>query len=336
MRAKPMISVAAATGLFEAISSAGANPDEILQRLGLDRSVFSEPEGFIASSSFAQLLEEAARATADDCFGLHFAEQYNPKNIGPLVYAVLNSPTIGAGLANVERYLHVYNQAEKWLFTIEGNRGYVRFLLTDLGIDSLRQSYEHGMAIVLNTVRMMVGSHWSPEEVQFVHEAPAQTSEHLRLFRCPVVFGCESNTMVIEHDFLERQVPAADKRLYGILSSYLEHVWSEMPPEDGLVSSVRKCVAESMKDGDPKLNSVAKKVAMSPRTLQRRLKDYGMDFKKLVNDTRRRCAIDYLRDSKNTLTGIAFLLGYSELSAFNRAFKRWTGSTPMDYRRKAR
>ncbi|HTN69838.1 MAG TPA: AraC family transcriptional regulator [Methylomirabilota bacterium] len=333
MHAKPMISVAAATGLLEAISAAGANADEILQGLGLSRSVFSQPEGFIPSSSFAQLLEEAARSTGDNCFGLHFGEQYNPKNIGPLVYAVLNSPTIGAALVNAERYLHVYNQAEKWSFTVQGNRGYVSFLLADLGVDSLRQSYEHGMAIVLNTVRMMVGSQWSPEEVQFAHEAPAQTSEHIRVFRCPVVFGCESNAMVIEHDFLERQVPAADKRLYRIVRGYLEHVWSEMPREESLVSSVRKGVAESLKDGDPNLTLVARKMAMSPRTLQRRLKEYGVEFKKLVDDTRRRCAIDYLRDRKNTLTGIAFLLGYSELSAFNRAFKRWTGSTPLDYRR---
>ena len=89
-----------------------------------------------------------------------------------------------------------------------------------------------------------------------------------------------------------------------------------------------------MRDGDPKLARVAKKVAMGPRTIQRRLKEYGFDFKKLVEDTRQRFAQNYLKDRKNTLTEVAFLLGYSELSAFNRAFKRWTGSTPLDYQRK--
>ena len=77
-------------------------------------------------------------------------------------------------------------------------------------------------------------------------------------------------------------------------------------------------------------------MAMSPRTLQRRLKEYGLDFKKLTDDTRRRFAINYLRDRKHTLTEIAFLLGYSEVSAFNRAFKRWTGSTPLKYRQNIR
>ena len=118
------------------------------------------------------------------------------------------------------------------------------------------------------------------------------------------------------------------------MRQYLDQVLSEIPREDALLESIRKAVAESMRDGDPKLARVAKKIAMGPRTIQRRLKEYDFDFKKLVEDTRQRFAQNYLKDRKNTLTEVAFLLGYSELSAFNRAFKRWTGSTPLDYQRK--
>ncbi len=334
-----MISIAATAGLLEAITAAGGNPDQILQTWGLDRSVFSKPEGFIPCSIFAGILKEAARSTGDDCFGWHFGESFHPKNIGPLAYVALNSPTIGTGIQNVgiqnvERYLHVYDSSAKWFFTADGNRGYIRYVLTDLGIDPLRQSNEHGMTIVVNTLRMMVGSQWAPQEVQFAHEAPAQTSEHHRIFHSPVVFGCETNALVIDLGFIERQVPAADQQLYQIMRQYLDQVLSEMPREDGFLSSIRKAIAESMRDGDPTLARVAKKMAMGPRTLQRRLKEYGFDFKKLVEDTRQRFAVSYLKDRKNTLTEVAFLLGYSELSAFNRAFKRWTRSTPLDYQRK--
>jgi hypothetical protein len=184
VRARPMISIAAAAGLLEAITAAGGDPDPILQGFGLDSSIFSKPEGFIPCVSFAGILTEAARATGDDCFGLHFGESFNPKNIGPLAYVALNSPTIGAGIQNVERYLHVYDSSAKWFFTAEGDRGYIRFILADLGMP-LRQSNEHGMAIIVNTLRMMVGSQWAPQEVQFAHEAPEQTAEHHRLFRAP-------------------------------------------------------------------------------------------------------------------------------------------------------
>jgi hypothetical protein len=93
-----MISVAATTGLLETIGSAGANPDQVLRASGLDRAVLANPEGFIPCSTFARLLEEAARATGDSCFGLHFGERFNVKNIGPLAYVVLNSPTIAVAM----------------------------------------------------------------------------------------------------------------------------------------------------------------------------------------------------------------------------------------------
>jgi AraC-like DNA-binding protein len=332
---RPMISVAATAGLLEAIAAGDGNPDQVLRILGLERSVFNNAEGFIPSSVFARLLEEAARSTDDECFGLHFGNHYNPKNIGPLAYVVLNSPTPAAAIENAERYIHIHNQAANLSFSVEGNQAHLRFLLADLGIEVPRQHNEYSMAVALNTIRLMAGSHWAPREVQFAHEAPAHTSEHLRIFGAPVLFSCAANAFVFEREFVERQVPAADPRLYRILKEHAERVLNEMPRESNLLASVRRAIAESMRDGAPKLTRVAKKIAMGPRTLQRRLKESGADFKQLMDDTRRRFALNYLKDRKNTLTEVAFLLGYSELSAFNRAFKRWTGSTPMEYRRGA-
>ena len=330
---RPMICVTAMTGLVEAIAAAGGNPDQILCTLGLERSAFKNPEGFIASSIFARILDEAARATGDECFGLHFGEHFNPKDIGPLAYVVLNSPTVAVAIQNAERYQHLHNQAAKLSFSIEGEQAYFRFLL-DLATDSLRQHNEYSMAVGLNALRIIAGSQWAPREVQFAHDAPPQTSEHLRVFGAPVSFGCASNALVLEREFVERQVPAADQRLYRILKRHAERVLSEMPRESELLAAVRRAIAESMREGDLKLGRVIKKISMSQRTLERRLKEHGVVFKKLVDDTRRRFALNYLRDRKHTLTEIAFLLGYSEVSAFNRAFKRWTGSTPLDHRRR--
>jgi AraC-like DNA-binding protein len=327
-----MISVAAMTGLLDAIAAAGADPNQILRTLGLERSAFENSEGFIASSIFARILEEAARATADDCFGLHFGEHFNPKDIGALVYVVLNSPTIASAIQNVERYLHIHNEAAKVSVSLEGEQGYLRFLLADLAIDSTRQHNEYSMAVTVNTVRFLAGSDWTPREVQFAHKAPAEISEHLRVFRAPVLFSCATNALVIEREFVDRQVPAADQRLYAILKRHVERILSEMPREDELLTAVKRAIAELMREGEPKITSVTKKLAMSPRTLQRRLNEQEVVFKTLVDDTRRRFAVDYLRGRKHTFTDIAFLLGYSEVSAFNRAFKRWTGRTPSDYR----
>ena len=335
MRTKPLISLAAATGLIEAIETAGGDPDQILGSCGLDRSTVSKPDGFIASSDFAGVLEDAARATGDDCFGLHFGEGYNPKNMVPLTYVVLNSPTIAVGLQNAGRYLRVHNEAAAVSFAIEGRWAYARHLLTNLAPDASRQHNEYSMAVGLNLIRLMAGSQWVPAEVQFAHKPPLETSEHVRIFKAPVSFGCATNALVVEAEFVDRQVPAADARIYPVLRRYLDQVMKEMPREDRLLASVRRVFGESLRDGDPKLVQVAKKLAVSPRTLQRQLKESGVDFKGLADDTRRRFSLNYLRDRKNSLTEIAYLLGYSEVSAFNRAFRRWTGLTPSDYRREA-
>jgi AraC-like DNA-binding protein len=301
----------------------------------VEPSVLANAEGFIPCAVFARILEEAARATGDDCFGLHFGERFNPKNIGSLVYVVLNSPTVGEADAQVARYIKLYNQAGQASVIIEGQRAYMRYVLTGLDIPAARQQSEYGMAVRLNTIRMMVGSQWAPLEVQFTHEKPANTSEHERVFCAPVLFGHTTNNFLVQTEFLDSKVPAADQRLYRIMKRYLERILEEMPQEDGGLSSVRRAIAESLRDGEPSLSRVAKKLAMSPRSLQRQLQEYGMKFKKIVNDTRRQSALSYLKDRKNSLTEIAFLLGYSEASAFNRAFKRWTGLTPSAYRAQA-
>ncbi|MGH7931457.1 MAG: AraC family transcriptional regulator [Candidatus Binatia bacterium] len=334
-RAGPMVSSAAMSGLLEAIERAGGDAGAILRACGLDRSVFSDADAFVGIALYARLLAEAARQTGDDCFGLHFGEHYNPKNIGPLIYVVLNSPILRAGIENVERYLAVHNRGARWCLSFERERVYLRYELKDLPVEELRQYNELAMVVALNTLRLMVGSRWRPVEVQFVHPEPASISEHLRVFGAPVLFGCPAAALVIDRELLERQVPAADPRLYGILKRYLDRVLEEMPSEDDLLALARRSIGELMRDGDPTLARVARNLAMSPRTLERRFDERGVSFKTLMADTRRRFAINYLKDPANTLTEIAFLLGYSEVSAFNRAFKRWTGQSPMAYRRRA-
>jgi AraC-like DNA-binding protein len=333
MGIRPLISSSVTTGLIDAIAATNADVDQVRKSLTHDFTTLANAQGFIACVDFARLLEEIAQATGDGCFGLHYGERSNPKNLGPLIYAVLNSPTIAIACATAARYLHVHNQALQPTLDVDSKLAHFAYSYANVGLENSRQFSEFTMAGVLNTFRIMVGSQWTPREIQFTHDAPKSITEHQRIFSAPVIFRCASNALVMEREFLDRTIPAADHRLYGILSRYLDDVINKIPQEDRLVATIRKAIGESLKDGTPQLAGVAKSFAVSPRTLQRRLDKQGLEFKKLVHDTRRQFALEYLRDQENTLTQIAFLLGYSEVSAFNRAFKRWTGSTPLDYRR---
>src|SRR5262249_47502368 len=151
-----MISRDAATGLIEAIEATGRNADDVLRPLGLDRGLLSNPHGLIPSVDFARVLDETARATGDDCFGLHFGERFHPKDIGPLVYVVLHSPTIAVALDNVARHLRVHNEAAHVSFAIDEKWGYLRHVLA-IPADLRRQHDEYSLAVGLRTIRLIAG-----------------------------------------------------------------------------------------------------------------------------------------------------------------------------------
>ncbi len=223
---------------------------------------------------------------------------------------MLNSATVAAACETAGRYLHVHNEAAKLSFDVDDELAYLSYTPVNVELAELRQFSEYGMTVAVNTLRIMVESNWSPREIHFAHQAPNETSEHVRIFRAPVLFGCATNALVTERKFCEQPVLAADPNLFKILSRYLDDVLSHIP-RDEMLASIRRTIAELMKDGSPKLARVAKNMAVSPRTLQRQLKSYGIEFKAMVDDTRRQFALDYLKDHESTLTEIAFLLGYS-------------------------
>jgi AraC-like DNA-binding protein len=328
-----MISLSATTGLVDAIEAAGGDVERVLRAVPIERKRLLSPHGYMPSADFARLLEEAAAVTGDDCFGLHFGARFNPKDVGPLAYVILHSPTIGAALANAARYLRVHNEGATVAYVRQPPLAYLQHVLTAVPADLRRQHAEYSMAIALRTIRLIAGSAWSPLEVQFEHKAPADASEHVRLFGAPVTFGCPAGALVVDLEFADREIPAADARLYPILARHLEEMLRTLPPEDTFLASLRQAIGEALQHGKPGLGEVARALALGPRTLQRRLAESKVAFKSLVDDTRRRLALRYLEDPKHTLADVAYLLGYSETSAFNRAFRRWTSVTPLQYRR---
>ena len=330
-----MISSAVAIGLAEAIEAAGRDPDDVLRSVGLDRAAVTDRHRFFPSAAFTLALEEAARVTDDDCFGLHLGERYHPKDIGALAYVVLNSATIAVAFENIARYLRIYNEAATVSFVQTERQAYLQHQLRGVPLQRRRQHEEYALTVGATIIRMMAGSEWRPLEVQFEHEAPPRTSEHTRIFRAPVLFRCDGNVIVVEREFCDRQVPTADRRLYPILEDYLKRQLENRPTENRFVVSVRTAIGNAMKDGEPKVTDVAAAISVSVRTLQRRLGEAGVDYRALVDDIRHELALRYLKDRRHTLSDVAYLLGYSEISAFSRAFRRWTGSTPSDHRRRS-
>ncbi len=325
----------AAGGVLAAVAAAGAAPERVLAAAGLTLEELTDSERMIDAERVALLFEAAARETGDECFGLHLGSTYEFTAMGALSYVVLNAPTVGTALANFERYARTHTTHGRIAVERSGDRAE---LIYDLGLadHELSRQLADGAAVVgVTLMRHLAGADWQPERVQLGHARPSDTTEHVRLIGPALFFGAPAMTSVVfDAADLDRPVLHADRGLLPIVERHLEELLAAAPAEADWLAEIRNAIAEAVCDGAPTIQTIAKRMGASVRTLQRRLGDHGVVFKDLVAETRRDLALRYLAHGTAELTEIAFLVGYSELSAFHRAFRKWTGETPQEARRR--
>jgi len=329
------IRAGAATGVLEAVASRGGSPQKVLGLARLRAADLADPDRMVELERLNALYEAAALETYDAAFGLHLCLSWDLSRLGTLGYAVLNAPTVGTGLRNLARYGRANLQAGRIGFSVKGQEALLSYEL-DCEPELCRQHTEGAAVLSLRIVRRLLGETWRPLRVLFGHRRPADPSEHLRVFGAPICFGEGKNaTLVLDAAQLDQAVPGADRRLLPIVERHLDRVLAT-DSGDAWLQQVRSAVAEALCDGNPSIRMISKRLAMSVRTLQRRLDERDLVFKALVAEIRREIAYRYLAEGSADLTEVAFLLGYSELSAFDRAFRRWTGSTPLEARKSLR
>ncbi len=325
------------TGLLDAVTAGGGRAERVLAAAGLTLADLADPDRMLAAERLLVLFDAAADELGDDAFGLHFAETYDFGALGAVSYAVLNAPSVGTALANFERYGRTHWEGGRLGLEVHGHEAR---LAHDVGTEGRARSrqYAEGSAVVgLRLVRQLIGSEWAPRRILFGHPRPARTGEHARILGVPIRFDAPvSVALAFDAADLQRPVPHADRRLLPIVQRHLDERLAAHDDDGGWLAGVRESVALGVCDGPPSIEAVAARLGLSVRTLQRRLGAQGIVFKRLVDEVRRELALRYLADGKSDLTEIAFLVGYSELSAFDRAFRRWTGSTPRAHQKRLR
>jgi len=329
---EPRIRAAGAAGLVPLLRSAGVDPAELARRAGLDPARLDDPEDWLPLRRFVALLELLAEELADPRFGLHLGLTQTPAELGVLGYVAMHSPTVHAAFTNIARFLSAHQEGVELGFEREGDAVYFTYRISDPTIQPRRQDAELTMGVGMSFVRALLGEGSHAREVWLEHAAPADPSEHRRLLGCGVRFGCRTNAIVLDASVLERSPPSPDPGLLAILERHADAMVETH--EDSLGAQVRGAIFVRLKDGVPPQQEVARSLGMSAPTLRRRLDDEGSSFKEELDATRRALAERYLGDRRLTLTEVAFLLGYSDASAFHRAFKRWTGLTPSAFRRR--
>jgi AraC-like DNA-binding protein len=168
--------------------------------------------------------------------------------------------------------------------------------------------------------------------VTVAHRRPPDVGEHERIFGCPVRFGAEHNRLILDRIAWETPTRGAHPGVLGVLSEHADLLLSRLPRGPELVERTRRAIGGRLRGGDPSIKSVAREIGMSERSLQRHLRELGFSFNSLADEVRQATARLYLAQPDMALAEISYLLGFADQSAFSRAFKRWTGTTPKQAR----
>jgi AraC-like DNA-binding protein len=308
----------------------------VLTAAGCDAAALDDPDGRIPHQLAIAVWREAVERSGDDTFGIHTAEQIRPGAFDVLDYATRSSATLGEGLQRLLRYHRILHDVAVVQLSEDGDRVELTHELPDQAGVLPRQPAEFIVAAWIVVARQATGTDFAPLEVTFRHSPPADTTEHERFFRAAVRFNSAANGVVLSRSLLELPLIKSDPGLCAVLERHLGELLDRMPRTTSVSARVRQAVAKDLSTAPPSATAAARKLHMSRRTLQRLLEAEGTTFSELVDTLRCDLATRYLREPAIAIAEVAFLLGFSEASAFHRAFKRWQGTTPAGYRAKLR
>jgi AraC-like DNA-binding protein len=317
--------------LLEYLAARGCDTAAMLQAAGVEPSLVDQPEARLPHAVMIRVWEAAGRLTGDQDLGLHAAQAIRPGDFGAMEYVVRTSQTLGAGLARLARYYAVLNDGAEIVVEAQRDRAVWSHRLSYPG-GLPRQIPEYVIGCLLVLLRHATGVDWTPLEVRFPHQEPADTSAHRRLFRAPLRFGCERSELVIPRSSYDAPLLGADSALQSLVEAQVAGLLENLPRAEATTDRVRRLLGTELCDGEPTLERLAARLHMSARTLHRHLENEGTTFRRIVTELRRELAERHLRERKLGVGEIAFILGFSEASAFHRAFKRWTGQPPRAYR----
>lgn len=272
--------------------------------------------------------------TRDDGIGVKLAKALPRGSFRAVEYLVRTSSTLAAGLERLVRFQRLLRSDEVLAVGDEPAPRVSYTLDYDVALGGERSWAEYGLAAFLQVARTASGMHWSPVAIHLEHSAPVDVSAHA-FFGCPVLFERPSTEILLDNETLHARLPEADPALCSVIEDAATRQLLALPASDDACMLTRKAIFGSFPGDEPELEQVAERVGMSARALQRRLQEDETSFRLILDEVRLGLAKQYLVNDQLSLLDVAALLGYSDASAFHRAFKRWTGVAPGRFRKQA-
>jgi AraC-like DNA-binding protein len=309
--------------IVAAIGSAGL--PEFFGATDLTPQMLADGDARVSPAQFCVAWAELIRLTGDPAIAMRMAAATPPGAFGVVEYVCRSSPTLGEALRQWVRYLNLLDDAVTVGLAVEGDRAMLRVEVESEA--PAPASHELCFALVAQQARALSTVPFRITAVELTHRCAADPAIYRKWFDAPVKFGAEITQLVMPRTALEAPLVSSDPALLAILTRAADELARTNTSEPTLIAQVKRVLREVLRSADANVDFVAKRLGLTGRSLQRRLKDDGTSFNAVRETVRRELADRYLQE-RLSISEISFLLGFSEPSAFFRAFKRWTGTTP--------
>ena len=321
--------------VVEALESMGADADAVLERAGLRREDIADPATRLDDTVEQRMWDAIVSVTGREQAGLELAAHVRAGTLGAYEYLLRNAGTLAQTIEWADRYMRLVDTRTRIAVVTRDDLAIIRVWRHD-GSILVPEGIECLFAVIARLGRERIPKAHQLAAVSMAHEAIGDVATYEAVFGCPVYFGALAYELALPASALESPLDGADPGLGEVLREHVEALLASAPPADPILERAWRLLSEGLDREAFGVEDLAKGLAVSPRTLRRRLETAGTSYSALLEDVRRERAAHYLAHTDEGLAEIASKLGFAEPSTFYRAFKRWTSQTPAQYRKRAR
>jgi AraC-like DNA-binding protein len=320
-----------ALAIVQALELGGVDCVGLFAELGMDYAALNDPDARFPQDGMTRLWQRAVALSGNPAIGLNMAQVVRPASFHVVGYALMSSRNLRDGFTRLVRYQRIIGEGADLNFLPQPDGYALSLAIHGDRLPPARQSAEASIAYCLAFCRWMTGKPIRPREVRLQGPAPTELAPYQQVFQAPLKFNAERYELIFERADLEAPLPSANEALAQLhdrfAGEYLARFCSSR-----VTHQARQVLCRLLPQGEPRREVVAQALHLSQRTLQRRLQEEGTSYQQLLDDTRRELAEQYLGQVDLTLLEVAYLLGFADPSNFFRAFRRWFGETPGEYR----
>jgi AraC-like DNA-binding protein len=325
-----LVRASALQGIRATVEELGGDADGMFKRAGLPDTEL-DPESWISYRCFLLLLEDAARTTNCPHFGLQLSRHQDISILGTLGFIIQQAPDLRTALRELGAHFSYHNQGAHISMQEEAGLAHWRFTCRLEGEVPISQQAGLVAGIGMDLFRLLLDTTWSPNAVYFSHAPPQDIRPYKRRFECPVFFNWDASYTTFDAAILDSPINEANPQLHRVLQEHLVTVRQSFG--DDYCGQIRYLIHQAMTTGDCSIERVANSLAINKRTLQRQLKSHNTSYKDLLEEVRFNVAQRYLMESSGSLTVLADMLCYSELSTFSNAFRQRYKVSPREWKK---